>query len=357
MRVTNYKVDSGVEKVDLQYKKNSIWTDIKTEAKNGSTFTLGNVEIEVGHIDKTSKQVILEPKSSVYFDRLYSKEGLKILLPWVNVSSFDVNTTTAKLTDAVIANLTLKTGSGYLGSCITFRNVTGKEDYFSGCIYNESYTLVMWEEDKNENVGDGTNINITCSETSSTSEVQLSALVHATGQAGSATEIGDTDVHRNFVYSALGTEELHDQGPDRYAIKLIYHGDESYGQVFISSPETTISPIDGGAGGSVLVVKDSEISSVSSKNLFVVGGSCINTVAAKILGSTTPICTAAFTEKTGVGAGQYIIKTVESPYNSDKVAMLVAGYAAADTVNAVAKAVEGVVSDKDTSQVYPIVSA
>ena len=76
-----------------------------------------------------------------------------------------------------------------------------------------------------------------------------------------------------------------------------------------------------------------------------------------MLGSDTPICTEAFTEKTGVGAGQYIIKTVASPENAQKIAMLVAGYEAADTKNAVAKAIEGVSSDKDTSQVYPITSA
>ena len=64
-----------------------------------------------------------------------------------------------------------------------------------------------------------------------------------------------------------------------------------------------------------------------------------------------------FTEKTGVGAGQYIIKTVASPYaatDSGKIAMLVAGYDAPDTVNAVAKALEGVDSTVDTEQVYPI---
>jgi len=93
--------------------------------------------------------------------------------------------------------------------------------------------------------------------------------------------------------------------------------------------------------------------------LIVVGGSCINTAAAKILGSETPLCTSAFTEKTTVGAGQYIIKTVASPYaaaDSGKVAMLVAGYEAAETKLAVAKALEGAASDVDTSQVYPITS-
>ncbi len=356
MRATNFKTESSVEKCTLQYKKNNVWTDIKTDAKNGTTFTLGNIEIEVLYIDKTTKQVILEPQSGVSFSDLYSKEGLKVLLPWIEVrqnSTFDKDQ--LNITHGCIANVsatyTKAVGIGQLAHYINYSNVT----LAVACgDYEESYTLVMWEEDKSENVGKGKNINISSTKTSN-DEVQLSAIVNE--RAGSSAEIGDTDVHRNFVYSALATEELHDQGPDRYNVKLIYHGDESYGEVFLSSPETIITPGTSGAGGQIVVVKDSEVSSVSSKNLFVVGGSCINTVAAKILGSTTPLCTTAFTEKTGVSAGQYIIKTVESPYNSDKIAMLVAGYAAADTVNAVAKAVEGATSDKDTSQVYPIISA
>ena len=359
MRATNFKVESGIEKVTLQYKKNSVWTDIKTNAKNGTSFTLGNIEITIGYIDKTTKQVIIKPETGVSFSDLYSKEGFKVLLPWIEVRQ---NTTGGLSGEGISkagecignasASYTKETAVGQLAHYINFTNAT----YAISCgDFAEAYTLVMFEEDKSENVGKGKNINISCAETSSTGEVQLSAIVNE--RAGNAAEIGDTDVHRNFVYSALATEQLHDQGPDRYNVKLIYHGDESYGEVFLSSPETVITPGTSGIGGQIVVVKDSEVASVSSKNLFVVGGSCINTVAAKILGSTTPLCTTAFTEKTGVSAGQYIIKTVESPYNSDKVAMLVAGYAAADTVNAVAKAVEGVTSDKDTSQVYPIVSA
>ena len=164
------------------------------------------------------------------------------------------------------------------------------------------------------------------------------------------------------MYTALGSELLHSNpssGQD--SVKIIYHGDESYAEIFITAPDAVVTPgTTGGEGGQIMVVKDSEVSSVSGKNLVVVGGSCINTVAAKILGSDTKLCTEAFTTATGVGAGQYLIKTVASPYaaaDSGKVAMLVAGYDAADTVNAVNKALEGAMSDVDTEQVYPITTA
>ena len=81
-------------------------------------------------------------------------------------------------------------------------------------------------------------------------------------------------------------------------------------------------------------VKDSEVSSVSTKNLIVIGGSCVNTVAAQLLGSSAPLCDAAFTAKTGVSAGQFLIQSFASPYSTGKVATLVAGFNAQDTVNA-----------------------
>ncbi len=84
-----------------------------------------------------------------------------------------------------------------------------------------------------------------------------------------------------------------------------------------------------------IIVKDTEVSSVSSKNLIVVGGSCINSVAAKLLGSDVPLCGAAWTAKTDVGVGQFLVKEYTSPYNSEKIAFLVAGYEAADTTAAV----------------------
>jgi hypothetical protein len=122
--------------------------------------------------------------------------------------------------------------------------------------------------------------------------------------------------------------------------------------VYISSGEITVTTGSTGTGGQVLFVNDNKVDSVKDMNLIVVGGSCINTVAAKILDSTSPLCGADFTAKTNVGAGQYIIKTVESPYNAEKIAMLVAGYEAAETESAVEMAKTA--STELGEQVYPI---
>lgn len=93
-------------------------------------------------------------------------------------------------------------------------------------------------------------------------------------------------------------------------------------------------------GGSVteigsLVKEDSEISAVQDRNLIVIGGSCINSIAAKILGVPEHTCSTDFTTKTGIGPDQFLIKVVNSPYTAGRIAMLVAGYEAADTTKAV----------------------
>jgi hypothetical protein len=133
---------------------------------------------------------------------------------------------------------------------------------------------------------------------------------------------------------------------------LFTYDSEDDNDMTISYPEeqvianTYVSSIAGGSTtvSSAQPVLASAVSTVSSKNLLVVGGSCINTVAAKLLGSETPICGPAFAAATGAGAGQYVIKGYPDTYNSQKFAMLVAGYEADQTKQAVDKLQEGNIS-------------
>jgi hypothetical protein len=104
----------------------------------------------------------------------------------------------------------------------------------------------------------------------------------------------------------------------------------------VKNTTTTDLPI-----GTDFVTKDTNVNSVGDDNIIVVGGSCINTVAAQLLGSSTPLCGEAFTAKTGVGEGQALIEVFQSPYNEEKVAILVAGYEAEDTTRAVEQVLDG----------------
>jgi len=132
--------------------------------------------------------------------------------------------------------------------------------------------------------------------------------------------------------------------------------EEIYGNVYMGSTDAVVSGgSSSGGSGLLTAVEDKDIASVQNKNLIVVGGSCVNKAAAKILtNKEDPVCGADFTALTQVGSSQYIIKTVTSPYNSANIAVLVAGYEAVDTINAVDTLLEGAKTDVNSSQVYPI---
>ena len=100
-------------------------------------------------------------------------------------------------------------------------------------------------------------------------------------------------------------------------------------ETVVDTSAVTIPQIGG------IVVLDTEIASVSDKNLIVVGGSCINSVAAKLLGVPKGTCGEVFTALTGAKSGQYVLDQSTSPYNTGKVALLVAGYNAIDTTTGV----------------------
>lgn len=146
------------------------------------------------------------------------------------------------------------------------------------------------------------------------------------------TLASDSDIKKEADYwGSIITTDNSDS--DQASVAISYPDEQIYAQIYVSAIDAVISTENGPS--SILPVKDSEVASVSTKNLLVIGGSCINTVAAKLLGSSTPLCGADFTTKTSVGSGEYLIQTIQSPYTDSKVATLVAGYEAADTTNAV----------------------
>jgi hypothetical protein len=102
-------------------------------------------------------------------------------------------------------------------------------------------------------------------------------------------------------------------------------------QVSIGAFIAEASAVSGGSTDSVGVktYADSESASFAGMNLIVVGGSAINAIAAELLGSA--YSEQAFTDATGIGAGEFLIKSF--PRNG-KTALLVAGYNAADTEKA-----------------------
>lgn len=329
MRATNFKVESSVNKTTFQYKSGGTWTNVASDVRKDDTVSIGNVELTIGYIDKDAKTVAITGGSNVEFNTLYSKEGMKVWLPW-NATSEAANEHAAA--NGLPGHLNISSPSG---------NNT----------WPTTFSLTFSEEDRNGNIAAGSNVTVTLQDNSNDETTVGSVSGYNSGRH----EVGDSDVFRSFVYSPLGTEISEDTGGDQDSVVLTYHGGETYGQVFLTSAGATVSGGTGSGGSGTVTelgsvsVSDSEASSVSDKNLIVVGGSCVNTVAASLLGSSSPLCGAAWEAETGVGAGSFLIETFDR--GNGKVATLVAGYNAGDTTNA-AKALTTQTVDTSVGKKY-----
>jgi len=307
MRATNFKVESGVNKTTLQYKKEGNWVDAKTDAKNGDAISIGNLELEIAsEVDKSNKQVEIKAGNNVDFRTLYSKQGAKIFLPYNNTAG-----------NENIGNLS----SGY-------------DEYFLNDSAPSTWELGFVEEDDDENIGSGDVIKFQLGfNSASTPETSVTGISYS-GDSGSSTEILDTDVFRNFAYSPLATEVLWNKpsGGQNF-VELVYHGEEVYGNFYLSSKETVFSSTNSTSNsGVILMIKDTQIESVSDRNIIVVGGTCINSVARDLLGVSTPLCGSDFTSATGIGENEFLIQTFSR--SGGKIATLIAGYHGQDTSNA-----------------------
>jgi hypothetical protein len=148
-------------------------------------------------------------------------------------------------------------------------------------------------ESSNSDNGDG--IVIGSDSSGSTTPVEVSVREpKMTGIWGSGTSASSglatlaSDSYKREAVTRYGTF-IEYTSLDNDAVTISYPADQMFVDIFFKSPESVISP-DESSGGSEVVdigsitVEDSEVASVSDKNLVVVGGSCINKVAAKVLG-------------------------------------------------------------------------
>jgi len=142
--------------------------------------------------------------------------------------------------------------------------------------------------------------------------------------------VGDDDVYSVTKYGTF----VKQTGTDDKQLEIFYPENAIQSKFFIGELNSQLDStlVD---TSSMIKITDSAIETYKTRNLVVVGGSCINSVAAQLLGSSTPLCGEAFTAKTNVTAGHYLIQAFKNPWNQEKVAILVAGYNAEDTTRAV----------------------
>jgi len=194
-------------------------------------------------------------------------------------------------------------------------------------INNTGATLTFAEANKDEDVGLGREFTVTVNNNSNDN-------IHvSTWNLTAYDEEESNDVYVGYVPSDLASMVTFDKSADEYAFSVEYFGKEATADVeVVAGGDVSVTAGSNALGN--IVVKDSEVDSVKSKNLIIVGGSCINSAAASVLGVSERTCGAAFTAATGVGSGQFLIQSVADAYTSGKVALVVAGYDVTDTSNA-----------------------
>jgi hypothetical protein len=204
------------------------------------------------------------------------------------------------------------------------------------CNFNSTMgPAILFMEEKTLDASNGYGICIPLTTEGTTTKMPAISTPALTDGTGSLVSLA-SDTYSSQQVTKYGTLVERDT-TDNNRVILKYPNDQMTVDILFASDEAVIVPGTSGSAevtelGSV-TVRDSEYSKIQSKNVVVVGGSCINSVAATLLGSS--YCGPDFTSETGVESGQFLIQSFDNPDASGKVALLVAGYEAADTTNAV----------------------
>ena len=197
--------------------------------------------------------------------------------------------------------------------------------------------IVILSEKDNSNNYEGNIVTLDAGYDGSSAGLGVSDVVR-TWELDASTNLGNeiqlesnSDIYKDIDWFGVITT-LDKSDSDQTTATISYPDDQVYAQVYIAEVGASLSTGGGSTTGNIVPVYDNEAAKISGKNLVVVGGSCVNTVAAELLGATGKLCGADFTAKTAIGDGEYLIETFSR--TGGKVATLVAGYNAADTSNA-----------------------
>ena len=151
---------------------------------------------------------------------------------------------------------------------------------------------------------------------------------------GNLDYITDSEADMKYAYTSLGTRVEIDTDSNPDAVEIMYPETQRSPAVFVTSSTATISSSKEGSEGDLNYyettainvgagVLASEVPDAAAQNVIAVGGPCVNSVAAELLGSTAENCFEGFE------VGKAMIKLMEHP--NGNVGMVVAGYAAEDT--------------------------
>jgi hypothetical protein len=198
---------------------------------------------------------------------------------------------------------------------------------------NENGSILMQEETEEQN---DLIWNMTFGYDDSDEEIDLLAPELLEGSAGAqwnqtALALSKSNKDDKYYVTAWGTVALYDS-EDKKDLSIEYPDEQVFGNAFVAPVGAMVS----GGGGEMETVTLNPINVGSAKlasevrgqektqNVIAVGGPCVNEAAAVVMGLTFPACGADST----IPENKAIIKLFE---NSGNVAMVVAGWSAADT--------------------------
>ncbi len=203
--------------------------------------------------------------------------------------------------------------------------------------------IAIVEDNDDREIGGVSTINVSFAYDATNKEIDMAAPGIAGGnvQEGEKTQITsgtstwyDEDASNNddkWTMTEYGTKIRHD-AQDLGYVTIHVPDKQAYGKVFVSPVAATVSSTS--ADGTTYVVNKinvgaaklaSEIADYTAENLIVVGGPCVNPIAAKLMGSDAPLCG----EASGLEEGKAVIRMYET--GAGKVAIMVAGWSALDT--------------------------
>jgi len=204
------------------------------------------------------------------------------------------------------------------------------------CSASATGTLVNVSTDDNnfdEAPGDNEWFTVSVNKTSA-GEVDLDVTSKSTIGLSFNSPEDNSDVNLGMTdYGLLLKESNEENDPD--SLEISYPLAQLLPQVFVTFDKTVTTA---GGSGTITVEKPqridigsavlaSQVSDPTAVNVISVGGPCINSVTAEVMGLTYPACG----EASGLSEGEGIVKLYES---GSKVAIVVAGWEAEDTTRA-----------------------
>lgn len=303
------------EKDEILYLENEVCEDIaECEGMkilgtpiNGEPhiFELNNIDLDDSEMDV----------KDITYGKVYNSiEFTKNVESNLDLGSFGMLPITV---DAVNNTITVGNTIKTAGNKIYLKN----EDVFTIDKTNDTITFKIEEGDVGSSV-----LDIKLKADTDDDEI----LVYADWEGTSTTTTESDDSDETIKISPAGSKVTVDDD-HTYATIEIGEDEEIYGNVFITPITSKIIDNDGISVYNLNKMKidstklDTEITDIQNQNLIIVGGPCINKIAAQVMGLTYPACGAS----SGINENTAIIK--EFTQNTGKSAIIVAGYSAENT--------------------------